>query len=178
MPVTLRSQRVKHVNHPEWGVGEIFDERHHSGLGVFFEWIGERFTLKPDALRLLGHPESESTILDALRIHGNSQANHSVYVVELEFTVWRFSKFRRQNPCYQHHKSCIYVGCTGRTVEDRLRVHKFGTSKYNAYVRYYGTKLLYDLFFELNPRRYEVALATEFAFAHKLRLDGYAVYQN
>ncbi len=65
---------------------------------------------------------------------------------------------------------------TGLEVEKRFDNHKRG-HKSNEFAQDYGEELLYELFIELNPRRYEVALATEFELACKLRNEGYAVYQ-
>jgi predicted GIY-YIG superfamily endonuclease len=170
-------QRVRHTRNPGWGVGEILDTHHPSGLSAFFEWVGERYTLKEeDLVEALDH-ELTSPILDAVRIHGLSQANHSVYVVELDTRVLNHYSFRQANPVYTPGNPCVYVGLTGLEVEKRFENHKRGYQS-NYFVSRYGERLLYSLFQELNPRRYEIAHATEFELARKLRLEGYGVWQN
>jgi hypothetical protein len=68
------------------------------------------------------------------------------------------------------------VGSTGLAVEQRFRNHKQHHLE-GAFVFSYGERLLYELFEDLNPRRWEVAVATEFELAQKLRNDGYGVWQ-
>ena len=146
-------------------------------MSAFFEWAGERYTLKAEDLVEALDIESNSPILDAVRIHGLSQANHSVYVVELDTEVLKQYLFRQANPAYSSGKPCVYVGLTGLEVEKRFENHKRGYQS-NYFASRYGMRLLYSLFQELNPRRYEIAHATEFELGRKLRIEGYGVWQN
>lgn len=171
-----KHRRVQHLVNSQWGLGEIVG-LYPTGICSFFEWVGERFNLQPQELRILADVEAPSNILDTLRIHGNSQANHSVYAIQLHNSVWSYPAFRQQNPTYNHKRLCLYVGSTGLDPQTRFANHKRG-HKSNWFAQQFGQRLIHEIVSDLNPRRYEVALATEFEFARKLRNEGYAVFQN
>lgn len=69
------SQRIRHKTNPDWGLGELLDVSHPTGLSaffewVFFEWVGKRCTIKLDDVLAVPGDEANSVILDTFRIHG------------------------------------------------------------------------------------------------------------
>lgn len=103
--------------------------------------------------------------------------HHNVYVIELDNGVLEKKKFRDANPDYDPKKSCLYVGMTGRTPDERIKQHKAGV-KANGYVRDYGKYLRRRLFEKYNPMTYEEAAAKEISLAKELRRKGHAVWQH
>ena len=101
---------------------------------------------------------------------------HHVYVVLLDPAVMRHRAFVDQNPNLAPDTTCVYVGMTGTSPQDRFAAHKQG-HKANRHVRRYGIRLLPELYDELNPLSYEEAQATEVRLADELRSAGYAVWQ-
>jgi len=100
----------------------------------------------------------------------------NLYVVLLDPAVLRHKRFRDANPRHRPGKSCVYVGRTGLTAEERFAKHKQGI-KSNSYVRRYGIRLLPALYrrFSNMPRAAEDRM--ESSLADTLRRHGYAVWQ-
>ncbi len=129
--------------------------------------------------------EQEATIARSLRGEGcgvwapvlDAPESSSVYVIGLGAAVLKNRRFRTANPGYVKGSSCVYVGATGLTPEERFANHK-AEHKANWYVEKYGEELLPDLFAHLNPMTHQRALATEIALAEELREEGFAVWQN
>ena len=101
----------------------------------------------------------------------------SVYVIALDKSVMNDKRFREANPYYVEGKSCVYVGMTGRTPDERFRQHRDGY-KSSRYPKKYGMYLRRKLFEHLNPMTYERAVAKEVELAKELRYRGYGVWQN
>jgi len=108
------------------------------------------------------------------RPHGE---HYSVYVVELSREVLSERRFIEANPHRNPRLSCVYVGCTGLSPDERLRNHQLGY-KSNRFVYRYGIRLLPELYEHLNPMTYSEARKMEKELAGKLRIEGYAVWQN
>jgi len=89
--------------------------------------------------------------------------HHSVYVVKLEGVPKGTGRD-------------VYVGMTGLSVEERFKRHKAGVKAGKKYVTKYGTKLLYELFEDLNPMAWEEAVLIERKISKKLQTLGYNVY--
>lgn len=106
----------------------------------------------------------------------SSKHRHNVYVIELDERVLNHRRFREANPGYDILKPCLYVGCTGPSVEQRFANHQRGY-KANAYVRQYGLRLRPDLYAFFNPMPYQAARIMEVELAEELRAKGYAVWQ-
>jgi len=105
------------------------------------------------------------------------KVHHHVYVVELDEAVLKDKKFVAANPNWHPDLSCLYVGMTGLTPEQRFKNHKAG-HKANKYVKKYGLHLLPSLYEYYNPMTYEKAAAKEKELAEELRAQGYPVWQN
>lgn len=105
------------------------------------------------------------------------KVHHHVYVVELDESVLKDKKFVAANPNRHPDLSCLYVGMTGLTPEERFKNHKAG-HKANKYVKKYGLHLLPSLYEYYNPMTYEKATAKEKELAEELRAQGYPVWQN
>lgn len=89
--------------------------------------------------------------------------HHSVYVVKLDGVPKGTGKD-------------VYVGMTGKSVEDRFKDHKMGRKAGKKYVTKYGTKLMYKLFEHLNPMSWDDAVLMERDLSDQLRAKGYTVY--
>ena len=102
--------------------------------------------------------------------------HHNVYVVELDPAVLNIARFRMANPDRDVTKSCVYVGMTGLTPEERFAKHKAGI-RANHYVQRFGVRLLPELYAYANPMPYEAAREMEVELAIALQEQGYAVWQ-
>ena len=102
--------------------------------------------------------------------------HHSVYVIELEKSVWLESKFKRANPGYDLTRPCVYVGMTGLSPDLRFDKHNAGIQA-NRFVRLYGIRLLPQLYECYNPMPYQAARDMEVELAIGLREEGYGVWQ-
>lgn len=107
-----------------------------------------------------------------------TKSHHSVYVVELDNSVWQASaKFRRANPDRDLAKPCVYVGMTGLSPEERYANHLAGIRSSHL-VHRFARRLRPDLFEGVNPMTYREAVRMEKVLAKVLRGDGYGVWQN
>jgi len=111
--------------------------------------------------------------------------NHNVYVVELDKKVWSDkAKFRAANPQYKGMMTCLYVGMTSHSPQERYKKHKSGyrTKKgikiSSIYVEKYGKCLRPSLYSNFNPLTKEDALLLEKNLANSLKKRGYAVWWN
>jgi hypothetical protein len=133
--------------------------------------------------------EQEATIARSLRGEGcgvwapvlDAPETFSVYVIRLDEAVTKDRRFRAANPIAfpsrPSRPSCVYVGATGLSPEERFANHKAG-HKANYFAQAYGEGLMPELFAHLNPMNRQRALATEIALADELRQEGFAVWQN
>lgn len=109
-------------------------------------------------------------------------SERNLYVIELNIEVWRERSFKGQNPGTKGTETCLYVGETYLTPEERYRKHvdgaknKWGYSISNKLVREYHQKLRPDLYANLNPVPHWEAKEAEQRLASRLRSEGYAVY--
>jgi len=97
-----------------------------------------------------------------------------VYVVLLDPAAGRLQKVRAENPKRNPKKSCVYVGMTGLSPEERFANHKSGI-KAASVVKRYGLRLLPELYEHLNPMPFEAAVQMEMDLAEDLRRAGYTV---
>jgi predicted GIY-YIG superfamily endonuclease len=100
--------------------------------------------------------------------------HHNVYVVLLDPAIAKIRKVQRLNPGRNPKKSCVYVGLTGLTPEERFVNHQKGL-KSSFYVKRYGVRLLPELYAHLNPMPYEAAAQMEKDLTEDLRRAGYTV---
>ncbi len=75
-----------------------------------------------------------------LRAKREPQQHHNVYVVLLDPTVRRLRQVRAENPKRDSKKSCVYVGMTGLSPEERFASHKAA-----PVVKRYGLRQLPEL---------------------------------
>ena len=110
------------------------------------------------------------------RIKSASSAghHHSVYVVLLAPEAARLAEVRAANPGRKKGKTCVYVGMTGLSPEERFENHKRGI-KAARVVKRFGLRLLPELYEIYNPMPFEAAVAMERDLAEDLRAQGYVV---
>ena len=116
-----------------------------------------------------------------IRIHTLTERtlHHSVYVIELPLAVAEDRKFLKQNPHYVTGQTCLYVGMTGKTPEERYQQHASGHKKAARPFKKYGVVALRkDLYEGINPLTYEDACSLEIKHADSLKCKGYGVWQN
>lgn len=100
--------------------------------------------------------------------------HHNVYVVLLDPAVARLRKVRAENPKRDPAKTCVYVGLTGLSPEERFANHKAGLKSAWA-VHRYGIRLLPELYQHLNPMPFDAAVKMEVDLAEDLRRAGHTV---
>jgi hypothetical protein len=65
-------------------------------------------------------------------------AEYRVYVLRLQNRVWdEQPKFRNENPNYVEGKPVVYVGSTGKLIEERVEDHRSGGQTSSFFVRNY-----------------------------------------
>lgn len=103
-----------------------------------------------------------------------------VYVLELHKRLWNESKkFRDKNPHYTAGKPLVYVGSTGKTVEQRLADHLAGGPKSNVFVKKHFKRTRPDQYEGIRPRpSRQAAEKREARLAEGLRNRGWGVWQN
>lgn len=101
------------------------------------------------------------------------------YVIELKRSLWKKSgRFRRKNSEYQPGKPLVYVGSTGKTVEERLQDHLAGRDTENRYVTRYYKRLVPPEYEGIRPRQSRGAVERrEARKAEELRGRGSGVWQ-
>ncbi len=128
--------------------------------------------------------------LDAKVITLNKiQANHKVYAFYLSDDVLDKSKFKEANPKYIMGKPCIYVGMTGKSIEDRYEEHtdpenknyKKGSKWMKKYgVRNFSDALTLEVLNHPNISKENLtfgeALQNEKLYGEWLRAQGYGVW--
>ena len=98
--------------------------------------------------------------------------HHSVYVVLLDPSAACHPKVIRQKPRRDPTKPCVHAGRTGLSVSERFSNHKAG-KKPAWVVKKYGDRLVPELYEQLNPMPYQIAVEAEKALAEHLRRAGY-----
>ncbi len=112
--------------------------------------------------------------LKALRPKPQPEHHHNVYVVLLDPAAGKHRKVRAANPKRDPKKSCVYVGMTGLSPDERFANHKAGI-KSAWVVKRYGLRLLPELYAHLNPMPFDAAVQMEMDVAEDLRRAGYTV---
>mgnify|MGYP001062691866 CR=1 FL=1 len=117
------------------------------------------------------------------------QANHRVYAFFMNEDVLDKNKFREANPNYHKDKPCVYVGMTGKTLEERYEEHtnpqNKNYSKGSKWMKRHGVRgfsqaLAVNLLSHPNISRetltYGEALQNEKLYAEWLSSKGYGVW--
>lgn len=100
-----------------------------------------------------------------------------IYVIELDSAAADDPVFAKDNPHLVRGMTCLYVGSSGLTAEERFGQHLGGVNA--AKVVYdFGKRLRRDLMPDQKPVPRELALTLERRLARKLRRDGFAVSQH
>ena len=100
-----------------------------------------------------------------------------IYVIELDSAAADDPIFAKDNPHLVKGMTCLYVGSSGLTAEERMGQHLRGVNAANI-VFNFGRELRYDLMPEQKPIPRERALTLERGLARKLRREGFAVSQH
>lgn len=103
---------------------------------------------------------------------------YKVYIIDLGKGVLKVRKFQERNPQYVEGKPCVYVGSTGRSVEERFQQHKRGY-KANSLARRYGKRLRYSDMKKIRPRKTSRSIERkEHGVAADLQAQGWGVWWN
>jgi predicted GIY-YIG superfamily endonuclease len=101
-----------------------------------------------------------------------------VYVIELDPSVGKIVKFRKQSPHYLFGNRCFYVGQSAQKPPIRFKQHKDGY-KSNTYARKFGLKLVPQFYEKYNPiPTRKDAEELESYIAQKLRKERFGVWSN
>lgn len=107
---------------------------------------------------------------DYLIHNETAKRNQSVYVIELREEVRQVIKRALRG---DDDKPCVYVGMTGKTLEERLSDHRRGHKDGKGYVKKYGIDFLAE--HTEGPYSPDVALTREAELAEELRKKGWTV---
>ena len=100
-----------------------------------------------------------------------------IYVIELDSAAADDPVFAKDNPHWAKGMTCLCVGSSSLTAEERFGQHLTGVNAANIVLNF-GRKLRYDLMPEQRPIPRERALTLERGLARKLRREGFAVSQH
>jgi len=101
-----------------------------------------------------------------------------IYVIELEKSVGKSIKFRKQSPNFIFGNRCFYVGQSAKHPEVRFRQHKEGY-KSNTFARRFGLNLVPEFYEKYNPiPTRKDAEELEKYLAEKLRKERFGVWFN
>ena len=164
---------------PDWGVGHVLSDDGGAKVTAFFLRGGKRTLVTTTAeLDLVTGNAAMNAILDVAAQANWQNAHHNLYVVELRSEIFvRERRFFEKNPHWLPGKSCVYVGMTGLSPEERFQKHLRG-EKDAWFVQKYGQRLLPALYRHFNPMPYDLARVMEPELARQLREQGYGVWQN
>ena len=103
--------------------------------------------------------------------------NSSVYVIELDPAVRQHRDVRRNNPLAKSSLTCLYVGQTKRTPEERFTEHNTGKGlkKGGRHLKGRCIKLRKDLYEFYNPMPLLESLILERDLADELRQQGHTI---
>jgi hypothetical protein len=104
---------------------------------------------------------------------------YRVYVLRLHSRAWgEEPKFRKANPGYQEGEPLVYVGSTGKTVDERLQDHLAGGRTSNRFVKNYFKRKMPKEYEGIRPRESRrAAEKREARKAEELRGRGWGVWQ-
>ena len=164
---------------PDWGVGHVLSDDDGAMVTVFFLGRGtQRLDTRIAELDLVTGNAAMNPILDVAAQANWQNVHHNLYVVELRSEIFvRERRFFEKNPHWLPGKSCVYVGMTGLSPEERFQKHLRG-EKDAWFVQKYGQRLLPALYRHFNPMPYDLARVMEPELARQLREQGYGVWQN
>jgi len=125
----------------------------------------------------------ERALINRLRNDGWTVVNSSpkldcfVYIIELDRYVRRHRDVRRNNPRAKASMSCLYVGQTRRSPEERFKEHETGKGlkKGGRHLKGRCLKLRKDLYEFYNPMPLLESLILERDLAEELRQLGHTV---
>lgn len=109
-----------------------------------------------------------------IKAASSASHHHNVYVVLLAPEAARLAEVRAANPGTKKGRTCVYVGMTGLTPEERFQNHKNGL-KAARVVQRFGVRLMPELYAVFNPMPFEAAVEMERELAEDLRAQGYIV---
>jgi hypothetical protein len=111
----------------------------------------------------------------------NNNEHYSVYVLCLHRDAGTTKKMRRQNApnvAASNAQQYLYVGCTGLDVLDRMQNHLDGYKSCNLVRKYFTGNIFTDYDEYGKKYSYADAIRLERDVAQRLRVRGFAVYQN
>ena len=105
-------------------------------------------------------------------------SDYSVYVLRLKNHVWdKEPKFREENPDYIEGKPVVYVGSTGKSIDERVADHLSGGQTSSSFVRDYFKRKMPSEYSGIRPRKSRKAIEErEQRKADELRARGWGVW--
>ena len=151
---------VRQTSQPKWGIGRVISIGETEQVTIFFLSGGKRIFKgnSPDLKRV----DCREPLLELAGKVDWKRADRNLYVVELNPKVFDWERrFFEANLHWIPGSSCVYVGMTGLTPEERFRAHQRGEHAARI-VQKYGRRLLPDLLYQhFNPMPYELAQQME-----------------
>jgi hypothetical protein len=100
-----------------------------------------------------------------------------IYVIELDSAAGDDPVFAKDNPHWVKGMTCLYVGSSSLTAEERFGQHLAGVNAASVVLNF-GKKLRHDLMPDQKFVPRKLALTLERRLARKLRREGFAVSQH
>ena len=88
--ITLpKGTRVRHVNKPEWGIGQLLENSNSQNLRLFFDNKGEMnmAATAADKLTVVNGPDAQSTLLDNLYLPGPGKSRPMVTMAQAKLRL-------------------------------------------------------------------------------------------
>jgi hypothetical protein len=167
---------------PELGAGAVVAIAGTQARVFFLEGGRRTIDLETEPLAAAAPAEHERVVLHAIaRTHPadwvGKRCHHSVYVVLLSARARKAPRFVARNPGMQPSKSCLYVGLTGLSPEERFENHK-ADHKAARFAGDLGRRLAPEHYARFNPMPWPVGMVFEPYLADALRRQGHGVWQN
>lgn len=84
-----KGTRVRHINRPEWGIGQLLEEGNSQNLHLFFEHKGEMAISANaiDKLTMVTGPDAQSSLLDNLYLPGPGKSRPMVTMAQAKLRL-------------------------------------------------------------------------------------------
>jgi len=164
-------------------VSQVFSMCSFDGKVSLLHGLTRKYDAEGDRSRLEVGLAGERELVEKLRREGWIVANKppredwKVYVIEVDPVVRRHGAVVSANPDANPALPCLYIGQTGREIEERFREHQtgMGEKKGGRFLKGNCLRLRPDVYDVFNPMPQLESLVLERELAIELRAEGHTV---
>ena len=101
-----KDTRVRHINRPEWGIGQLLEDSNSQNLHLFFEHKGE-MTISANAadkLIMVTGPDAQSNLLDNLYLPGHGMSRPMVTMAQAKLRLQELFPGGLHGQKMKHHE--------------------------------------------------------------------------